>query len=163
MRVTARQQQEDTFTRHLREMKMPAKRSILLLTDQLPVINFLKDQFQENVNVRFAGNWNDAVEELSSGLPDVFIADTSEPLEIGTHSTILNITTLKRIKAIMILHRNELLNIPGNPDSGAVQYFTKGIRPKSLWIMIHSLMKNEVSPIPGNYLKHMQSLAVANF
>nr|WP_299070461.1 hybrid sensor histidine kinase/response regulator transcription factor [uncultured Allomuricauda sp.] len=110
------------------ELLMTEERDVVLIVeDNVPLRNFIKDILQDTYNVLEAGNGKEALEKALKYIPSLIVSDVIMPVMVGTElcAKIKENIQTSHIPVILLTSRTSLLYKFEGLESGADDYISK--------------------------------------
>ncbi|WP_238474583.1 hybrid sensor histidine kinase/response regulator transcription factor [Maribacter algarum] len=118
------------------------KATILLVEDNVPLRNFMKDLLKETYNVLVAGDGQEAFKKALKHVPDLIVSDVIMPLMVGTElcSKIKGNLKTSHIPLVLLTSRTSLLYKFEGLESGADDYISKPFDVREFQLRIKNLI-----------------------
>jgi len=140
---------------------MTGKHKILVVDDGIANIYVLTEILQDDYEIIFATNGNDALELAVEEKPDLILLDVIMPEMDGYQvcSKLKTEATTQHIPIIFISARAEVEDEARGLEIGAVDYITKPVSPP----IVRARVKNHLELTAGNLSAHTSRLEEAGY
>lgn len=117
---------------------------ILLVEDNTPLRNFMKDLLKEKYNVLEAGDGQEAMQKALKFVPDLIVSDVIMPRMVGTElcAKIKENIKTSHIPVILLTSRTSLLYKFEGLESGADDYISKPFDVREFQLRIKNLIES---------------------
>ncbi|MBS9461838.1 response regulator [Flagellimonas sp. 389] len=125
------------------ELLMNEEREVVLIVeDNVPLRNFIKDILQDTYNVVEAGDGKEALEKALKYIPSLIVSDVIMPVMVGTElcAKIKENIQTSHIPVILLTSRTSLLYKFEGLESGADDYISKPFDIKEFKLRIKNLI-----------------------